>query len=84
MRDKFGINLPWEQWMQLDSSFISIAHAFYFIGHSKGADRELEYATNKGMPIYLSIDQVPKVEPDLDLLKPEELEKLFKTPKISD
>lgn len=61
-------DIPWEQWMMLDSSFMLAARALFFISHSKGADRELQMALDTGMQIYTSIDQVPNVIADTQLL----------------
>jgi hypothetical protein len=57
-------DISFERWMQLDSSWISQCSALYFIGHSKGADRELKYALDNGITVYMSLDEVPEVSPD--------------------
>lgn len=57
-------DISFERWMQLDSSFISQCSALYFFGHSKGADRELQYALDNGITVYMKIDEVPTVQPD--------------------
>ena len=47
-------------WMKLDFTYIDQwADALYFIGHSKGADMELERAKTRGLPIFESVESVP-------------------------
>ncbi len=60
-------DIPWDQWMKLDEAFLRVSKALYFMGHSKGADRELKWATDRALPVYTSIDQVPIIQ-NSDLL----------------
>lgn len=62
-------DIPWEEWMQLDSAFINVCQAIFFVGHSKGADRELKYAIDHDLKVYVNIDEVPKVPAARDLLE---------------
>lgn len=64
-----GRDIPWAEWMTQDSGFIKVAQALYFIGHSKGADRELKYALDNDKKIYYKVDDVPKVEPEDCLIR---------------
>lgn len=57
-------DISFERWMQQDSSWLTQCNALFFIGHSKGADRELQYALDNGITVYLNLDEVPKVAPD--------------------
>ncbi len=68
IKDTQSRDIPHEEWMQLDSGFISVCTALYFVGHSKGADKELDYANDNGLTIYLAIDDVPNVKPNRCLL----------------
>ena len=68
-KDHQDRDIPWEEWMSLDSSFIREARALYFIGHSTGADRELAWALDHGLAIYFNIDEVATVTPDKDLIE---------------
>jgi len=69
IKDHQARDIKWEDWMQLDSSFIRSARALYFVGHSRGADIELKWAIDHALPIYLNIDEVPNVTQDKDLLE---------------
>jgi hypothetical protein len=64
LKDHQDREISFERAMQLDSSFISVCSALFFIGHSKGADIELAYALDNGMTVYMNIDEVPIVKPD--------------------
>ncbi len=68
IKDTQHRDIPHETWMQLDSSFISICTAIFFVGHSKGADRELAWAMDNGLVLYTGVDDVPNVKPDRCLL----------------
>jgi len=51
-----------EYWYDYDMSFLNEwANAFFFIGHSRGADMELERAKELKLKIYYNIEDVPKV-----------------------
>jgi len=69
LKDKFGVDLPHEYWMQQDSGKIKVCQALYFVSHSRGADMELQYALDNDMKVYTSIDQVPTVPVEDCLLK---------------
>ena len=49
MKNKHGIDLPHEFWMQQDSGKIRVCQALFFLSQSRGADMELEYALNSDM-----------------------------------
>lgn len=54
----------YERWLDLDFSFITTCHAVLRLpGESAGADREVGYATNWGIPVYYSVEEVQKNVP---------------------
>ncbi len=69
VKEELGRDISWEEWMQLDSAFIKQCRALFFIGHSKGADRELKYALDHFIPVFYAIDDVPIVNPEIDLIE---------------
>ena len=72
----------WERWLDLDQDFIEVCQALFFFGHSKGADRELEWALNHDMKVYTGIEQVPNIVKG-ELLTNEEQRGLVNTSNIS-
>jgi hypothetical protein len=64
-----GRDIPWKEWMIQDSGMIKVSQAVFFFGHSKGADRELEFALNNDKKVYTKIDDVPKVIPEDCLIR---------------
>jgi hypothetical protein len=69
IKEENGRDIPWQEWMVQDSGFIQVAQAIYFIGHSKGADRELAYALDNDKKVYMNVDDVPKVTPEDCLIR---------------
>lgn len=51
--------LEWEDYMRTDIAWLKSADALFFIGHSRGADIELEVAKKQGLKIFYSLDEVP-------------------------
>lgn len=46
----------YERWMELDFAFIKVCDALYRLpGESAGADREVEYARKKNIPVFHDI-----------------------------
>jgi len=45
-------------WMDWCLVWLAKCDGLLFLGHSKGADIELEFATRAGMPVYYSIDEI--------------------------
>lgn len=50
-----GIEFSWDDYMTIDLELLSKCDAFLFLGHAKGADIELEYAKELGMPVNYSV-----------------------------
>lgn len=60
----------WESFMKVAFQYLVFSNAFYFDAPSKGTMLELAYAKDKGLPIFTSIEQIPKLPlPDLNALK---------------
>lgn len=54
--------MEYEEWMRLDAAWLERCDALVRLpGFSPGADREVEYATKLGIPVYLSLDDLLKV-----------------------
>jgi hypothetical protein len=53
-----GIEFTWEDYIRIDLELLSKCDALLFLGHSKGADIELEYAQKLGMPVYYSVEEI--------------------------
>lgn len=59
---ELGIEISWEQWLEQDLKLLERCDALYFIGESKGANLEREKALDRGLPVYCSLEEVPKIE----------------------
>jgi len=56
-----GKPFGYEDWMRLDFSIIDRwATAVFLVARSPGADREVEYARQRGIPVWTQLDEVPK------------------------
>ena len=53
-------DFDYEVWTALDMEWLEVCDAFYYISSSKGADAELKYAKQLGIPIYYSLSDVPE------------------------
>jgi len=52
---------PYEYWMRLDKEWILHCNCVLRLpGESRGADEEVEYATNAGIPVFYSIKELKK------------------------
>ena len=50
---------PYEKWLELDNSFLLVCDALIRIpGDSNGADKEMELAKSKNIPIFHNIDEM--------------------------
>jgi hypothetical protein len=50
---------PYEKWLALDIQYLDICDALLRIpGESFGADKEVDFAVKKGIPVFFNIDQV--------------------------
>lgn len=56
-----GHNISWEMWIASDLAFIEVCDLIVRLpGESKGADLEVQHATDRGIPVVcLSIEQLP-------------------------
>ena len=45
----------------IDLKWLEFCDALFFIGPSTGANEELDFATRRGLQVFKSIDQVPRV-----------------------
>lgn len=49
--------LDYERWIEYDLSWIDVCDCLVRLeGHSPGADREVQYAQEHGIPVYTSVD----------------------------
>lgn len=52
----------WKEWMELDEAFLPLCDSLFRIeGKSIGADGEVALALSLDMPIYYSLEEVPRV-----------------------
>lgn len=52
----------YEFWMKQDMEWLKLCDAVVRLGgESAGADREVRYAISKGIPVYHSVFEVPKI-----------------------
>ena len=49
----------YETMMTISLALMDRCDAILMLGESKGANRELEVLRSKGLPVYLSIDEIP-------------------------
>jgi hypothetical protein len=57
-------NFTYEDWIQLDLAYLQTCDALVRLpGVSSGADREVEVATARRIPVYFSLDTVIACEP---------------------
>lgn len=52
----------YEDYFEFHSSWLPLCDALFYIGSSKGADRELEMAKKSKMIIFKSIEEVPNAK----------------------
>jgi hypothetical protein len=50
----------WEQWMKIDLDILARCDALLYIRSSRGADIELARARELGMPVFMSIEEIPE------------------------
>src|SRR5262249_18590433 len=57
-----GESIPWEEWLTMDESWISVSHAVLRIGGpSRGADREVAFAHRLGIPVFYQVQNLVRV-----------------------
>jgi len=52
-------DFAWGTWLALDSEWLRLCDALFFIGSSPGADMELVEARRIGLDIYTDLNDVP-------------------------
>jgi hypothetical protein len=55
-----SFRLTWNDYMRCDLSWLSVADAMFFMGHSTGADVELEAGKEAGLKIFYYLEDVPR------------------------
>jgi O-glycosyl hydrolase len=58
-----GIPLKWEDYIDWDLTWLELCDALLFLGDSRGARIELEYAKKLGKYIFYSVDEIPNINP---------------------
>jgi hypothetical protein len=58
-----GIPLKWEDYMDWDFTWLELCDALLFLGDSRGARLELEYAKELGKYVFYRIDEIPTITP---------------------
>ena len=53
-------DFEYDTWVKLDMTWLKVCNAFFYISPSPGADAELDYAKKMGIPIYRTIERVPR------------------------
>jgi len=56
-----GIEMKWEEYIEWDKAWLEVCDALLFLGNSKGAIKELEYAKTLGKIIFYDIKEVPNI-----------------------
>ncbi len=56
-----GLGLRWEDYIDWDLTWLELCDAFLYLGSSKGADIELNYARNLGKRIFLDLNEIPTI-----------------------
>lgn len=51
---------PYETWLDIDNAFLVLCDCVLRLpGESSGADKEVELAKAKGIPVYYNIEEIP-------------------------
>jgi len=56
-----GIEMKWEEYIEWDKAWLEVCDALLYLGNSKGARQELEYAKKLGKIIYYDVNDVPRI-----------------------
>lgn len=59
---EIGIDLRWEDYVRWGEQWVEVADAVLLLGHSPGADREIEKARNLGKVLFFSLAEIPDVK----------------------
>lgn len=54
-----GVRMTWDDYIALDLAWLEVCDALLYLGPSKGADLELQYATDLGKTIFRAISEIP-------------------------
>lgn len=55
---------PYEMWMELDFAYVARCHALLRLpGESSGADREVQLALDRGVPVFYSVYELKEAMP---------------------
>ena len=57
-----GAHIPWQQWMDMDDSYLQQCDALLSLGRSKGADIERSRAAEMGLEIFTDVNAIPTVD----------------------
>jgi hypothetical protein len=60
---EIGAGLAWEDYLTWDRAWVLACDAIFLLGHSRGADLELEWARAEGKLVFDSLDDIPKAPP---------------------
>jgi hypothetical protein len=55
-----GSPVTYEEWMAYDNEWLRQCECFFHIASSPGADRELQWARDRGMTVYTRLEDVPE------------------------
>ena len=64
-----GIPLRWEDYIDWDLTWIRLCDALLYLGDSRGARLELEYAKRLGKKIFTRLDDIPQLQSRLHNLQ---------------
>jgi hypothetical protein len=56
-----GVPMTWQDYMRLDLEWLKVCDALLFLGPSKGADMELQYALKAGIRVFRSLSEIEAV-----------------------
>ncbi len=57
----FGEDLTQEEYLAWDVQLLAWCDGLLFLGPSPGANRERQFASERGIPVYTSVNQLPEV-----------------------
>lgn len=59
---EIGITIEWEEYIRWDLVWLDLCDALLYLGSSRGADLELQFALKKGKRIYYGVGEIPSAE----------------------
>lgn len=59
---QIGITIEWEDYIRWDMVWLDLCDALLYLGSSRGADLELQFAQKKGKRIYYSVGEIVSAE----------------------